>query len=48
MLKRITKSPELGQEIRFKKVSYFSRFLNLAIAFNTVVLSIIIILILSL
>lgn len=48
MFKRITKNPEIGEEIRFKKISYFSQFLNLAIALNTVVLSIIIFLILTL
>lgn len=48
MLKLITKNPRIGQELKFKKVSYFSYFLNIAIAFMTSILITIIYLIITL
>lgn len=48
MLKRITNAPLAGEEIKFKKVSYFSLFLNYAIAFMAVLAVIVLYLLLTL
>lgn len=48
MLKLITKNPRIGQELKFRKVSYFSYFLNFAIAFMASILITIIYLIITL